>query len=177
MSTCPTRFPAKVRSRVLVALVITPLMSAGVFLPAGIASASSSPLLQALSIKSSPPAVVNAAHDTLYLLSSEKSGHLHCTGLCLNYWFPLLVKKSVTTITMAKGVKGKIGFVARSGGMKQVTFNSYPLYRFSGDARSLQTNGEGLVSYGGTWYAVKAAATSPSQSAIKSFASSTVGGY
>jgi predicted lipoprotein with Yx(FWY)xxD motif len=144
--------------------------------PAGSASASSNNFLQALSIKGSVPVVVNSSHDTLYLLTSEKSGHLQCVGSCLSFWFPTLVKNSVTRVTLGPGVKGKIGFVARSHGMKQVTFNSYPLYRFSGDTAARQTNGEGLTSFGGTWYALKASAMTSSQTALKSFSSASSGG-
>jgi len=35
--------------------------------------------------------------------------------------------------------------------MKQVTFNSYPVYTFIGDRGLKQANGEGIMALGGTW--------------------------
>jgi len=65
------------------------------------------------------------------------------------------------------GVKGRIGFIARSKSMRQVTFNSYPLYRFAGDAGPATAKGEGLVSYGGTWYAIAARSRTPDATPVK----------
>ncbi|MBW4030667.1 MAG: hypothetical protein HIU57_08380 [Acidobacteria bacterium] len=137
--------------------------------PTGASYASSKPFLEALRVKGSTPVLVNSSHETLYLLSSEKSSHLHCSGACLTYWPPVLVKKSIARVSLGPGVRGKVGFVARPGAMKQVTFNSYPLYRFAGDGRAGSTNGEGLVSYGGTWYVLKAASTTANATPLKKF--------
>ena len=113
---------------------------------------------QAVRIGDSTPVLVNSSHHAFYLLSSEKSAHLHCTGACLTYWPPVLVKKSTTRVTLAPGVKGRIGFIARSKSMKQVAFNSYPIYRFAGDTGPSRSNGEDLVSCGGTSYPIAAGA-------------------
>ncbi|MDE3139172.1 MAG: hypothetical protein KGL05_04970 [Acidobacteriota bacterium] len=80
---------------------------------------------------------------------------------------PVLVKKSTTRVTLGPGVKGRIGFIARSKSKKQVTFNSYPLYRFAGDTGPARSNGEGLFSCGGTWYAIAAGATTPNATPAK----------
>ena len=176
MSTHRFASPSTVARRVVGVALATPLAMLGWALHGADAGASPSPFLQAISIKGSAPVLVNSSHDTLYVLSDEKSGHLHCTGACLGYWPAVLVKKNVTKVSVGSGVKGKIGFIARAGGMKQVTFDSFPLYRFAGDAGAAQTGGEGLSSYGGTWYAVKAAATSPSTVAVTSFTTTTTSG-
>ena len=145
------------------------LAMAGAVIPTGVSTASAKTFLQALRVKGATPVLVDSSHHTLYLLSNEKSAHLHCTGTCLTYWPPVLVSKSIKTLSLGPGVKGKIGFVMRTRSMKQVTFNSYPLYRFSGDAGAGKTNGEGLRSFGGTWYALKAAATTAAATPVKSF--------
>ena len=141
----------------------------------GAATASPAAFLQAIRISGSTPVLVNSSHHTLYLLSSERSGHLHCTGACLTYWPPLLVKKSTARVTLGPGVKGRIGFIVRSKTMKQVTFNSYPLYRFAGDAGPAKANGEGLVSYGGTWYAIAAGARTPNATPVKALVTKPTG--
>lgn len=122
------------------------------------AGAAGAPTLQAATVSGHGGLLVNGSSRSLYLLSSEKGAKVHCTGTCLSSWPPLLVKDSVTSVSLGSGVKGRIGFLAR-GTMKQVTFNSYPLYTYAGDTGPRQANGEGVEADGGTWYLVKADAT------------------
>ena len=173
-----TRQPG-LHGRVAPISVALALATAGALIPLGASGASPKPFLQAQRVKGTIPILVDSSHRTLYLLSDEKSGHLHCTGACLTYWAPVLVPKATAKISLGPGVKGKIGFIARTRTMKQVTFNSYPLYRFSGDARAGESNGEGLVSFGGTWDVLRAAANNANTSAVKSFGSPApvVAGY
>ncbi|MHB8380382.1 MAG: COG4315 family predicted lipoprotein [Acidimicrobiales bacterium] len=84
----------------------------------------------------------------------------------------MLVKSSVTTVSLGAGVKGTIGFVKRSKTMKQVTFNSFPVYTYVGDSGKLQSNGEGIKADGGTWTLVKAKASSAGTTAYAKAVSS-----
>jgi hypothetical protein len=83
------------------------------------------------------------------------------------------VKTSVKSISLGAGVKGKIGFVTRSKTMKQVTYNSFPVYTYAADTGKLQSNGEGIVAFGGKWTLAKAKATSPAATAYVSSRSTT----
>ena len=47
----------------------------------------------------------------------------------------------------------------RSDGSAQVTYAGHPLYLFSGDQNPGDTNGEGVVAFGASWYAVSPAGT------------------
>jgi hypothetical protein len=85
----------------------------------------------------------------------------------------VLVKLSVAKVTLGANVKGKVGFYTRGMTMKQVTFNSYPLYTFSGDSGSLQSHGEGISGFGGTWYLVKASSSSASLTVFKKSSTDT----
>jgi predicted lipoprotein with Yx(FWY)xxD motif len=118
--------------------------------------------LEAVNLTNFPGALVNQSSRTLYVLSVEKGATLKCKGACLSAWSPLLVKSSVTSITLGANVKGKIGLVKRSATTKQVTFNSYPLYTYDGDTGPRQTGGFGRSTDGGHWYLVKASASSAS---------------
>ena len=42
-------------------------------------------------------------------------------------------------------------------GVKQVTYNGRPVYRFLRDTRARQTNGDGVRAFGAVWYALSAA--------------------
>jgi predicted lipoprotein with Yx(FWY)xxD motif len=108
---------------------------------------------------------------TYYVLSDEVGGTLHCTGQCLSSWPPLLVGSATTAaeVSLGAGVDGKIGFVTRSATQKQVTFNSYPVYTFSGDTGPNQSNGQGITEPGGaTWHLVDASATTASSTSVTS---------
>jgi predicted lipoprotein with Yx(FWY)xxD motif len=118
--------------------------------------------LQKITVKPYVGILANAKQHTLYVLSAEKGGSLHCKASCLSIWPPLLVKTAVTKLSLGAGVAGKIGFVKRSSTMKQVAFNGYPLYVFTGDSGPKQVNGQGIAADGGTWYLVNAAAKTAS---------------
>jgi hypothetical protein len=69
-------------------------------------------------------------------------------------------------------VSGTFTTFARSDGTTQVAFNGRALYYFIQDTAAGQTNGEGVVAFGGTWHVVKVAAAMASSSASASAAAS-----
>jgi predicted lipoprotein with Yx(FWY)xxD motif len=108
----------------------------------------------------------NSVGYSLYVLSTESTGKLHCTSkTCVDNWRPLLVAKNAK-ITAGSGVKGSISHVTR-GTKWQVTYNLWPVYTFIGDSGPAQSNGEKIVAFGGTWYLVHAAATTNSGTPVK----------
>jgi predicted lipoprotein with Yx(FWY)xxD motif len=139
------------------------LLAAGVTMSiAGVSiSDAANAALQKVTVTPYTGILASAKHHAFYLLSNERGAKIHCTTHCLGIWPPLLVKTSVTSVSMGVGVGGKIGFVKRSSTTKQVTFNGYPIYFFTGDSGPNQVNGQGIVSDGGTWYLVRASAKSP----------------
>ena len=152
----------------VVALGVAALLAGPYVVSAGASTA----VLQSVNVAGFPGALATSASKTLYVLSVEKGAKLKCKGACLSSWIPVTVKSSVTTISLGSNVKGKIGFVARSATTKQVTFNSYPLYTFIGDAGAKGSKGEGKSFDGGKWYIVKAASTSAAATPILKAASS-----
>jgi predicted lipoprotein with Yx(FWY)xxD motif len=85
---------------------------------------------------------------TLYLYTPDPKGKSTCTGSCASIWPPLLTKGKPRA---GKGLKQKLLGTTKHGGKLQVTYAGHPLYRYSGDSKAGQTNGE---AYGGIWYAV-----------------------
>ncbi|HEX3608545.1 MAG TPA: hypothetical protein VHU14_02560 [Solirubrobacterales bacterium] len=84
---------------------------------------------------------------TLYSLSVEKNGKFICTGSCLSVWHPLMVPAGVKPTGPVK-----LGTIARPEGGTQVTYKGRPLYRFGGDSKAGEANGEGIKDVG-TWHA------------------------
>ncbi len=87
---------------------------------------------------------------SLYTLSADPANGSNCIGPCAAAWPPLIVAAGGTATTA--GVSGTVATFSRSDGWTQVSHNGRPLYFFSGDAASGDTNGEGIVSFGGTWH-------------------------
>lgn len=84
---------------------------------------------------------------TLYSLSVEKDGKFICTASCLSVWHPLTVPAGVRPTGPVK-----LGTIKRPEGGTQVTYKGRPLYRFGGDTKAGQANGEGIKDVG-TWHA------------------------
>jgi predicted lipoprotein with Yx(FWY)xxD motif len=89
---------------------------------------------------------------TLYQFASDTagSGKSACTGSCATKWPPLTVAAG-TTPSAGAGASGTLGTIKRDDGTTQVTYNGSPVYHYSGDSASGDTNGN----YPG-WSPVKA---------------------
>ena len=99
--------------------------------------------------------LVDSRGRTLYVLSADPAGKSKCFGACATNWPPLRVSGKPTVGTGLKA--SKVGTIRRRDGKPQVTYNRHPLYRFVGDARPGQTNGQGIVAFGGRWSVVSPA--------------------
>lgn len=121
--------------------------------------------------------LVTTSGRTLYLLTADTASKSACTGYCTSVWPPLT---TTGTPQAGNGAKGTLlGTITRSDGTKQVTYDGHPLYRFANDTAAGQVNGEGVQSFGGTWYALSPsgqAVTAAKQSAT-STTSTTSSGY
>jgi predicted lipoprotein with Yx(FWY)xxD motif len=96
---------------------------------------------------------------TLYSLSVEKNGKFTCTKSCLADWRPLVVPAGTKPTGPVK-----LGIVKRPEGRFQVTYRGGPLYRFEGDAKAGEANGEGVKDVG-TWHAASPPAMAQPQPA------------
>jgi predicted lipoprotein with Yx(FWY)xxD motif len=98
--------------------------------------------------------LVNSQGDTLYLFGKDAGTKSACYGACAQNWPPL---RSTRKPTAGSGVDASLlGTTMRTDGRAQVTYNGHPLYLFSGDSSSGNTNGEGINAFGGIWYALSA---------------------
>ena len=118
--------------------------------------------------------LVDAKGDALYSPAQEHGSKILCTGGCTAVWVPLTLPAGMAAPTAASNVPGKLGFVKRPGGKRQVTWNSNPLYTFVEDAGPGRVTGNGATdSFGGksfTWH-VAVVGTEPAPS------TTTKGGY
>ena len=91
---------------------------------------------------------------TLYTLSSDPKNKSTCAGQCAAFWPPLLITAG-GTVSAGPGATGRFATFTRSDASTQVSDDGRPLYYFANDAAAGQTNGEGVVAFGGTWHVAK----------------------
>jgi predicted lipoprotein with Yx(FWY)xxD motif len=89
--------------------------------------------------------LVDSKGRTLYLFEKDKSGKSSCYSSCAANWPPYLTTGKPTG---GPGTKASmLGTTKRTDGKLQVTYNHHPLYRFGGDSKAGQTNGENVNAF------------------------------
>jgi predicted lipoprotein with Yx(FWY)xxD motif len=99
----------------------------------------------------------DAQGTTLYRYTPDTPGVSVCTGGCATTWPPLTLPAGVTKPVAGPGVTN-LGTIKRADGSLQVTYMGMPLYRYVADTSRTDATGQGL---GGTWYVLKASASTP----------------
>jgi len=110
-------------------------------------------------------ALVDANGMTLYILTADSSGQSTCSGGCAAAWPP----DTVTGAPAAgQGVDPRLlGTLTRADDSLQVTYAGHPLYTYRADIAPGDVTGQGIASFGGTWY-VLGADGQPITSAVSS---------
>jgi predicted lipoprotein with Yx(FWY)xxD motif len=99
--------------------------------------------------------LVDSSGRTLYLFEKDHNGRSACSGSCAGNWPPVTVSGRPTA---GAGVMASLlGTTRRSDGTREVTYAGHPLYRYAGDAKAGDTNGEGLNIFGAEWYVLNGA--------------------
>jgi predicted lipoprotein with Yx(FWY)xxD motif len=95
-------------------------------------------------------ALVDGRGHTLYAFSKDTPGKPSCTGACERRWPPAVAAPNPR---VGAGVaQAKLSTVARPHGERQLVFNGHPLYRYAGDEKPGDLNGQGKHQFGGDWY-------------------------
>jgi predicted lipoprotein with Yx(FWY)xxD motif len=139
--------------------LVTSLAAAAAVLLVAVSGATASP-----QATSSRTATVKVAHSalgnilvdskgrTLYLWKKDTGKKSKCFGDCAVDWPPLRVSGKPTA---GRGAHASLlGTTKRRDGKAQVTYNGHPLYRFAGDKKPGNTNGQGLDGFGALWWVV-----------------------
>ena len=115
--------------------------------------------------------LVDHSGRTLYRFSTDGVGKTTCSGGCATVWPPLTLPAGTTHPAVSGGIGASaIGTIVRPDGTRQVTFEGMPLYRFSGDTKAGETNGQGVD---GTWFVVSASASSATPTTATSVPAAT----
>ena len=135
--------------------------------PAATGSASSPAAGLHVAATSLGDVLVDSAGRTVYMLTADSPGHSSCSSACLAYWPPVAPAGHASTVT------AKVATTTTPSGAKIATVGGWPLYTFVQDQKPGDVTGEGVATFGGTWYAVSpsgkpvtGSASSPSSSPV-----------
>jgi len=98
--------------------------------------------------------LVGANGRTLYLFTADKAGRSACYGKCASVWPPLIAASPNAGAGLAAS---KVGTIKRADGKRQVTYGGHPVYFFAKDKKAGDVHGEGIIHFGGSWWAVSSA--------------------
>jgi predicted lipoprotein with Yx(FWY)xxD motif len=91
--------------------------------------------------------LTDASGKTLYVFDKDTATTIACVDPCTGTWPPL-----TTSGPMASPEMSGLGTRQRPDGTTQVAYKNRPLYRYSGDTKAGDTNGDGV---GGIWHVAK----------------------
>jgi predicted lipoprotein with Yx(FWY)xxD motif len=98
--------------------------------------------------------LVDSRGRTLYLFLKDSGTQSACTRACARAWPPLRANGKPKVGSGANA--SVVATSPRSDGKPQVIYNSHPLYRYQGDQKPGDTNGQGITAFGGGWFALSA---------------------
>jgi predicted lipoprotein with Yx(FWY)xxD motif len=119
--------------------------------------------------------LVDGRGKTVYILTSDGKTNVPCTDSsgCTGQWPDLPLPDGSSGAKAGTGVKASLlGTKKESDGETYPTYNGWLMYEYAGDSGPAQSNGQGITSFGGTWYVLDA-----SGDPVKSGGSSGKGGY
>src|SRR3954447_1908534 len=96
--------------------------------------------------------LVDSRGRTLSLFKGDAGGKSACMSACAAAWPP--VRANGKPLAGPGVPASKLATQARSDGPPQVVYNGHPLYRYTGDTKLGDTNGQGLRAFGAAWFAV-----------------------
>ncbi len=140
------RHPIAARAAVLAVVLL--LASCGSVGDAPSTSAGPSKFVVSTGATALGTVLVDGRGRTLYELTSDTAARSTCTGACLVAWPPVVVTAPPAA---GAGVSATLGVVAAG---QQLSVNGHRVYTFSRDTAPGQSSGQGIRSFGGTWWAL-----------------------
>ena len=98
--------------------------------------------------------LVDAKGRTVYILTSDAKKNVPCTDAsgCTDIWPDLPLPDGTPAAKAGTGVDASLLGTMKDGDETYPTYNGYLMYEYASDLSSGQANGQGITSFGGTWY-------------------------
>jgi predicted lipoprotein with Yx(FWY)xxD motif len=103
--------------------------------------------------------VVDGKGRTVYILTSGDHTNAPCTDAsgCTKLWPDLPLPSGASAAEAGTGIEASLlGTKKLSDGETYPTYNGWLLYEYTGDSGPGQGTGQGIKSFGGTWYVLDA---------------------
>lgn len=94
--------------------------------------------------------LVDSQGRTLYEFGHDLTNRSRCSGQCAMNWPP--ASSSASPKAGAGITKSRLRVIHRAGGVRQMSYNGHPLYRFVLDTRAGDVKGQGVNAFGGIWH-------------------------
>ena len=104
--------------------------------------------------------LVDGRGKTVYILTSGGHTNVPCTDStgCTKAWPDLPLPAGVSAAHAGSGVQPSLlGTMKLSDGQTYPTYNGWLLYEYAGDSGPGHASGQGIHSFGGTWYVLNSA--------------------
>lgn len=124
---------------------------------AGGSSSSPGTMFSTASVSGLGTVLVDASGKTVYLLETADHKNANCDDAsgCTKIWPDLPFPSGTTSATAGSGVQqSKLSSKKLADGETYPTYNGWLMYEYTGDTGPAQGHGEGIQSFGGTWYAL-----------------------
>jgi predicted lipoprotein with Yx(FWY)xxD motif len=103
--------------------------------------------------------VVDGRGRTVYILTADNHTNVPCpdSNGCTKVWPDLPLPNGVSAAKAGSGVQAPLlGAKKLSDGQTYPTYNGWLMYEYAGDSGPGKASGEGIKSFGGTWYVLNA---------------------
>jgi len=96
------------------------------------------------------PHLININQAALYRFDADEPNKSNCVDACVDAWPPVTVVEGGSVYLAGVNPK-QVGAIRRPDGQIQLTIGTHPIYRYAGDAKPGELNGQGI---GNAWFAV-----------------------
>lgn len=106
--------------------------------------------------------VVDGRGRTVYVFTSDGHTNAPCSGAsgCTKVWPDLALPAGVSSARAGNGIHAALlGKMKSSNGEIYPTYDGWLMYEYVGDSAPGQGTGQGISSFGGTWYALSTSGT------------------
>ena len=102
--------------------------------------------------------VVDGKGRTVYVLTSGSMKNVPCTdgNGCTKLWPDLSLPDGVSAAKAGSGINASLLGTKPANGETYPTYNGWLMYEYSGDSSPGDANGQGIKSFGGTWWVLNA---------------------
>jgi predicted lipoprotein with Yx(FWY)xxD motif len=142
--------------------------------PTSTSSGTAASVFSVMNVSGLGQVLVDGNERTVYVLTSGAHKNVPCASSngCTNVWPNLPLTGSTAAPKAGNGIEASmLGTMKLSDGKTYPTYNGWLVYEYTGDSGPGQAAGQGISSYGGTWYVL-----GPSGNPIKATPTSSSGG-